>query len=366
MLPRLTFPTTAGLLLLILNGCDASERRSASTEPDIAYSKANGVAALALAPLSRVNFSAKGVSPPTQYMKLIVTDDRFYALDGFDPFVKVYSRSGEFLQQIGKEGEGPGELERPLTFGLNGDEVWIVDVGRGRGVSRFTREGAYLSEASLKAGSPIFDLNFIGDGPAVAVLGRAREKDGWQFARVFNRAGKEELRGCSRDGSVIRSLAEEGRLSMTPVTRLAVGGDIVYCIQQTSPVVQMLSLSGRTLEPFRLSPPFYRPPSEGELSLNAKRMFEYMSTWTSHDAIYALTDGFASVYSTYDLESAAPRYAVFACRSVTTKPMCGVVENLPQPAFIAPDGTVYLDHGEDETEDQTSLGVYRLEGWEAA
>lgn len=68
-----------------------------------------------------------------------------YVLDTQAREVRVYDDSGARIRTIGRPGEGPGELERPLSFGLFHDTVWVQDFGTMR-ISWFDRDGALLFE----------------------------------------------------------------------------------------------------------------------------------------------------------------------------------------------------------------------------
>lgn len=43
--------------------------------------------------------------------------------------VKVFDSAGGFVRSIGREGEGPGELQRPVALGFVEDTLWVQDAG---------------------------------------------------------------------------------------------------------------------------------------------------------------------------------------------------------------------------------------------
>lgn len=60
----------------------------------------------------------------------VVTDPagRIYVLEADVPEVRVFSRDGEFIRRIGRDGQGPGEFERPNGLALlPGGELAIYD-----------------------------------------------------------------------------------------------------------------------------------------------------------------------------------------------------------------------------------------------
>ncbi len=71
-------------------------------------------------------------------------EDNLYVLDRQSKRVMVYDRTGRFLRQIGKEGQGPGELIQPLQLLMGGDGTVIVsDVGR-FGYAVFRTDGTFV------------------------------------------------------------------------------------------------------------------------------------------------------------------------------------------------------------------------------
>lgn len=72
-------------------------------------------------------------------------DGRIYVLDGHGPVVRMYAPDGSYLQDVGREGEGPGEYKRPdsgLAF-LPDGRLALRDPGNGR-ISLYSADGAYL------------------------------------------------------------------------------------------------------------------------------------------------------------------------------------------------------------------------------
>lgn len=71
-------------------------------------------------------------------------DGRVYVLDGHGPVVRMYGPDGTWLQDIGREGEGPGEYKRPdsgLVMRPDG-KLLLRDPGNGR-ISIYDSDGVY-------------------------------------------------------------------------------------------------------------------------------------------------------------------------------------------------------------------------------
>jgi hypothetical protein len=82
----------------------------------------------------------------------VVVDDAgtMYVLDEQASDVKVFDASGNYLWTIGRRGQGPGELEFPMTLSLNraADELTVQQQTRGLAV--FRTDGTFLRQQSLK------------------------------------------------------------------------------------------------------------------------------------------------------------------------------------------------------------------------
>jgi hypothetical protein len=82
------------------------------------------------------------------------TNDNLYVLDRQSAHVLVYDRTGRFIRQIGKQGQGPGELMAPLQLTVGGDGTVIVsDLGR-RGYSLFRLDGTFLRNVTVENWMP--------------------------------------------------------------------------------------------------------------------------------------------------------------------------------------------------------------------
>lgn len=69
--------------------------------------------------------------------------DHVYVLLGQEGKVRVFTRAGEFVRDLGGRGEGPGELMMPSSMGWRGSRLWVADVG----LRRFTLLDVATGEA---------------------------------------------------------------------------------------------------------------------------------------------------------------------------------------------------------------------------
>jgi hypothetical protein len=68
-----------------------------------------------------------------------------YVLQPQDFMVRVFSQDGAPLRSIGRQGEGPGELQAPGRIGFLGDTLWVRDT-RARRITFYQRTGEYLGD----------------------------------------------------------------------------------------------------------------------------------------------------------------------------------------------------------------------------
>lgn len=87
----------------------------------------------------------------------VLTDaDHIYVLMVREGKVRVFTRAGEFVRDLGGPGEGPGELLTPSSMGWHGSRLWVADVG----LRRFTLFDVATGQAETipySVDSPIAD-----------------------------------------------------------------------------------------------------------------------------------------------------------------------------------------------------------------
>ena len=73
-----------------------------------------------------------------------------YVLDAQDAHIKVFDSSGKHLRTIGRKGQGPGELESPMTLSLNRSSDELAVHQASRRMSYFKTDGTFSRHLSLK------------------------------------------------------------------------------------------------------------------------------------------------------------------------------------------------------------------------
>jgi len=93
---------------------------------------------------------AQGDSALDQVRQFLVDDaGTIYVLDQQAAQVKVFDASGKYLRTIGRKGQGPGELEYPMTMSLNERTGELAVHLQSRGIVFFKTDGTYLRQLSL-------------------------------------------------------------------------------------------------------------------------------------------------------------------------------------------------------------------------
>jgi len=90
----------------------------------------------------------------------IKADDRgnIYVLDSGAYRIQKYDREGKYVQTIGRQGQGPGEFERPIN--LHFDKNRNLYVAEMRKIHMFDPEGEFLKTITI----PFFYMDFAADG----------------------------------------------------------------------------------------------------------------------------------------------------------------------------------------------------------
>lgn len=92
---------------------------------------------------------------------LWITDDEIYLIDSQVPMVRVYDWDGTHQRDIGKQGQGPGEYERPSDVLVGRDGRIYVSDGGGDRINVYSRAGEtqetwrWSSDSSTRMGAQL-------------------------------------------------------------------------------------------------------------------------------------------------------------------------------------------------------------------
>jgi DNA-binding beta-propeller fold protein YncE len=97
--------------------------------------------------------AGEGDDPEKSFAELgvFVVDDNgtIYAVDSKDKRVKVFDKEGKFLRNIGKPGQGPGELDFPGGILINPENQLVIEDATSRRLVFFSLEGEFIKNLSL-------------------------------------------------------------------------------------------------------------------------------------------------------------------------------------------------------------------------
>jgi hypothetical protein len=69
---------------------------------------------------------------------------KIYVVDARDGVIRVYSGDGDYLREIGKPGQGPGEFNFPYTVDFYDEKIYVADSSNKR-IQILSLDGRYLS-----------------------------------------------------------------------------------------------------------------------------------------------------------------------------------------------------------------------------
>lgn len=133
---------------------------------------------------SKVTFSkelrfGEGDDPEKSFSQVaffVVTDEgHVIAADIKDKKVKVFDEEGNFMRNIGKSGQGPGEFQIPGGLALTPDNELMIEDTLGRRLAFFTLEGKFIKNVSLADKMSLLNLVIDAEGN---YLGRQLEMEG--------------------------------------------------------------------------------------------------------------------------------------------------------------------------------------------
>lgn len=90
-----------------------------------------------------------------------------YVLDSGANRIQKYDNNGKYLQSIGRQGQGPGEFERPIMMSLDKqDNLYVAEMAK---IHTFDRGGKFVKTTTI----PFFFMNFAPNSEGnFAVTGR--------------------------------------------------------------------------------------------------------------------------------------------------------------------------------------------------
>jgi len=95
-------------------------------------------------------------------------NESIYALDWKANNIKVFDRDGKFVRTIGKQGQGPGEINFPSGLLITPENELLIEDAGNRRLAYFTLEGEFLRNVSVADKTSLTNLVMDNKGNVLA------------------------------------------------------------------------------------------------------------------------------------------------------------------------------------------------------
>jgi hypothetical protein len=86
------------------------------------------------------------------------SDGNIYILDRKDKKVKIFDSEGKFLRKFGRDGQGPGEMNLPITIQIISNDELVVSDALNQRLMFYSLEGEFKREMSTALKATVFTL----------------------------------------------------------------------------------------------------------------------------------------------------------------------------------------------------------------
>lgn len=293
--------------------------------------------------ITTVPLGGRPEDTPASVSRGRISKNRIYISDQAGRRIRVYDRLGRSLFTLPTRRSGPGEIHNPVGLALREDTLVLVDIDPKRGLTAIDSAGRVAYQRPLRVGSSTVGVTSLGNDIAVATIlldaDIVQGKGG--FIHVVDDKGTSKAVGCAPDPLYRESLRAGGLYELFRFTGVSTDGDLLYCRQPITPVVQVLSPRGDVDHVIRIAPPFYRRGPDVPQSGNQMVLDRFRGTWWEHAHFFPLSPGFVAFYATYDTLTQQTRHRIFGCRGAGNTQDCYVADVPGSPIdVIAPDTLV--------------------------
>ena len=248
--------------LLVILGC-RSEQGSQNSDPSVLT--------------GGTSVGLEGLWNPTEQGYLL-SGDRIYTIDSKRKQVLVFSDTGALIQEIGRDGRGPGEFTSPTHLDVL-NNLLVVSEKTGR-ISIFDTSGTYSHSFHAVGVNHVGgNLKLLTDSLLV-ITGRRPDDAPYTgtMAHIYSVQGilvKDFLTLSDK------SRQYESRSMTYAYCDKALGDATIWCAQSMEYVLYQFDYRGMLLDSIVLSPSHYRPLTTREP--RDRRSDEHVAWWESWD-----------------------------------------------------------------------------------
>ena len=119
--------------------------------------------------------------------------DYIYALDGRSYRIQKYDKNGQYIQTIGRKGQGPGEFELPFNFFIDGqNNIYVNDRRR---IKKFNNKGEFVKSSQVQSFINDFYVN-----PEGIIFAHSDLND--------EKGSKQTIIKINSEGEIVETIAE--------------------------------------------------------------------------------------------------------------------------------------------------------------
>jgi len=207
-----------------------------------------------------------------------------WILDSKECNIKKYDKNGNFLIQIGRKGEGPGEFIYPFGLFVDKDKIYVTDPGLRR-LSVFQKNGLFEYSFNIKDGRSV---KLTKDGNIIIAAPLLKSEKGGFCIHVYNKKGKF-LRSFYpiADISLKHNLISDGAYFDLD------SRNNIYCVQETDYNIHKYNIAGDLIKTFSKKNSYYVPlPSKPFREFYLRSVADaWIKSWTHIIQIEILNNG---------------------------------------------------------------------------
>ncbi len=193
---------------------------------------------------------------------LLEHDNKFYLVDNQSHKIWVTDQKGQLLRTIGRKGQGPGDLNGPVSIALKGDTLLVLEKENSR-ISLFNNSGTFISQFPVMSGM-LSSMEINRDGKKI-IIGESLGIWDYKFYSIngkeINISPKSERTQILMPASI-----SGGQISLTKDDNI-----LFSCIRKYN--IIMLNWNGDTLKSFSATPHHYITPPLNDRKKLMKQKF---------------------------------------------------------------------------------------------